>query len=280
VKLFILFLFSISTFAKTTVYITLPDKGNFSRTDYPNSVLTLALEKTKKSHGPFEIVKTVHFRRDRALKELIKGELINVHKAPTRNEWESSVIPIYIPIRKGILGYRLLLIKSENKSLFKNITSFEELNSLKCGTGEQWSITRAMDALGFQLVKGKKYEGLFGMLDQKRFDYFPRGINEIFGEFSKFKPKFQSLEIEKTLAVYIPQPTYFFVSPKFPKLAKRIEEGLRIAIKDGSFEKLFLKYQSKKIKRANLSNRKIIKLKNPVLNKHEVFDNKSLWYSP
>jgi len=270
----------LNSFANTQIYLAKPDVGSFSRSDYPEQVLRLALDKTVSDYGEYKITKKVSVTRKRALYTLIEGRLINVHSAPAKQSWENKTIPIYIPIRKGLLGYRLLLINNQNQKKIDNIKNIEDLKKLKCGTGSQWSTTKALSMLDFNLIKGKSYEGLFGMLEKGRFDYFPRGVNEVFGELKKFSKSNPNIKLEEKLAIYLPLPTYLFVSPKYPELAKRIEKGLRMAIKDGSFNKLFIKFQGRNIKKANLSNRKIFRLENPALKKQDFFYDKSLWYTP
>lgn len=60
-------------------------------------------------------------QRDRNLAELISGKHVNVHIVPTRKEWENNVLTIPIPILKGLLGYRLFLIKSQDRERFAHV---------------------------------------------------------------------------------------------------------------------------------------------------------------
>jgi len=103
------------------------------------------------------------------------------------------------------------------------------------------------------------------MLSVKRFDYFPRGINEAWNEISEKKEKYPNLAVDPYIALYYPYPVYFFVNKNNLKLADRVERGLTIALEDGTFKALFLKYHSKIIQQADLNNRKIFILKNPTL---------------
>ncbi|MCP4350231.1 MAG: amino acid ABC transporter substrate-binding protein, partial [Desulfobacterales bacterium] len=93
---------------------------------------------------------------------------------------------------------------------------------------------------------------------------FPRGINEAWKEISEMGSKYPNLTVEPSIAIYYPYPVYFFVNKQNLKLADRIERGLKILMKDGSFEKLFLKYHDAVIGQADLKNRKMFELENPV----------------
>lgn len=260
------------------VRITKPHSEIDQRHVYNNTVLTEALKNTVDKYGDFEIEQTVHgLSRDRALKELLSGQLINVHIVPTRQEWEEKTIPIRIPIVKGLLSYRLFFIKNQDVEKFSKVSSLDELKALRAGLGLQWSTTKAMQPQGFDIVTGDSYEGLFNMLSHRRFDYFPRGVNEIFEEAESRRTKYPDIVIEPSKALYLPQPTYLFVSPQYPKLAQRIKEGLEGMIQDGSFDKIFWKHHKNNITKAALNERTIFSIDNPELSPQTPWQNKKLW---
>jgi hypothetical protein len=87
------------------------------------------------------------------------------------------------------------------------------------------------------VIGSPAYLPLFKMLAAKRFDYFPRGLYEVWNE-AKIHADL-GLVIEKNIMLYYEAPFYFFVNKNNPQLADRIERGLKIAITDGSFEELF-----------------------------------------
>jgi hypothetical protein len=101
------------------------------------------------------------------------------------------------------------------------------------------------------------------MLAAGRFQYFPRGIAEIWHE-AKANADL-GLEVEQHVALHYPAYTYFFVSKTNPALARRIEQGLRTAIKDGSFDKLFDQYNGEAMKQAHLEHRVVFELTNPLI---------------
>ncbi len=263
-----------ATSATTLIKLVPGQSKDDTRHIYPHKILRLALDATVQSHGPYEIVYgNTHFTRNRTLIELQTGQYVNVHEAPTREEWEKQAIPIYIPVRKGLLGYRLLLIDKKSRSTFENMRAAGDLKELYAGLGEQWSTTKAMDALGFNIVTGNNYEGLFSMLMAGRFDYFPRGVNELFEEYETRKSKYPNMVIEPSKALYIPSPTFFFVSPAFPELADRIEEGMREIINDGTFDLEFSLKFGNYLKLADLGNRQVFKMDNPLLSEQAAKSN-------
>ena len=268
-----------SVFAETIVRLAPGQSENDTRHIYPHKILRLAMDATIETDGPYEIVYSKeNFTRNRALIALQTGQMINVHEAPTRDDWEKGAIPVYIPVRKGLLGYRLLLIDKSSEATFKNIESADQLKKLYAGLEEQWSITKIMKTLGFNVVTGNNYEGLFGMLAARRFDYFSRGLNEVFPEYAERKSKYPEMIIESSIAIYIPSPTYFFVSPAYPELADRIEKGMHSIIKDGTFELAFNQEFGDYIKSANLARRKVFTFDNPLLSDKTPINNSKYWF--
>ena len=248
---------------------------------YPDLVLKEALRATVDSDGPFEITYAAEaMKRKRALSELIIGKLVNVHIAATQDAWERSTIPIRIPVLKGLLGYRLLLVHKDDLEMFKTLRDLNELKKLKAGSGSQWTTTAILQKLGFNVVPGTDYEGLFAMLNLHRFNYFPRGVNEIFHEFDSRKNTYQNIAIEPTKVLYFPTPSYFFISPKHPELADRLRRGLNIIIQNGVFDRLFEDYYGEVILRAQLTDRILFKLENPLLSPETPFNRPEVWFTP
>jgi hypothetical protein len=122
-----------------------------------------------------------------------------------------------------------------------------------------------MRANGFSMVTSSSYENLFGMLIARRFDAFPRGLNEAQRELEARRHIYPQLAVERTLALYFPFPVYFWVNRNNVALARRIERGLRLALADGSFRKLFETYHATEIAKLRREPRRVIQLDNPLL---------------
>lgn len=281
ITLLLLLTLAVNIFADDVIRLAPGQSQNDHRHRYPHLILKAALDATIETHGNYTIeYAKISMTRNRALFELKEGGMINVHEAPTRKEWEVAVIPIYIPIRKGLLGYRLFLIDERKQELFDTLKTVEELKKLRAGLGSQWSTTIVMKAGKFATVTSPTYEGLFGMLMLDRFDYFPRGINEIFNELKTHKDVYPKLIIEPTKSLYFVTPTYLFVSPANPELAKRIEAGLLTIIENGIFDELFLKEHGASIEQADLSNRQILTIENSQLSEKTPLSVQKFWYRP
>jgi len=238
-----------------------------SRYNYRIDLLKLAMDKTLESDGPYSLA-PVHTKmpQSRGLRFLARGEKVNVVFLATNKERESTFLAVKIPILRGLLGYRISIIRKNSLQDFARIESIEQLKAqYKAGFGNQWADMEILRINNIPTVGTIEYENLFSMLAAKRFDYFPRGINEAWSEVAQRKERFPSLTVDPYIALYYPYPVYFFVNKSNLKLADRIERGLQAALADGSFKALFLKYHSSMIEQAALHNRKLFILKNPTL---------------
>lgn len=252
------------------------------RVNYKREVLKAALEQTIDTHGPYQLTTNApRMNSMQAMRQLqTGGEVLNTFIALTNPEWEANTIPIRIPIRRGILSYRLLLVHQNDLELFKRVNTLSDLRQLTVGLRHNWSLTKSMRAMQFTIVPASSYDGLFMMLERHRFNYIPRGINEVFGEYESRKDDLPNVRVEPRIALHIPSPTYIFVSPAYPQLAKRLEEGLERMIANGSLEALFQKHFADDIKRADLNNRHIIEVGNPLLPEKTPLQRKELWFDP
>lgn len=237
------------------------------RYEYRIKLLELALEKTRDGYGDFHLVPVSdEMSQGRGLEFLRKGENVRVAFLPTTSEREKDFLAIRIPILRGILGYRVFLIHQDARDAFAEVASLEELKArFTAGFGTHWADKAILVSNGIAVVDTPSYDNLFGMLNARRFDYFPRGINEAWHEVEKRGADFPKLMVEPELALYYPYAVYFFVNRKDDLLAQRIDTGLRLALSDGSFEALFREYHEEDIRRAGLDKRRLFILENPTL---------------
>jgi hypothetical protein len=246
--------------AEDIIYIK--SKGNDIYKKYPKKLLTRVLEVTEKEYGEFNLVESENdMKRKRRLLELIQGERLHVSTQATSADWEEQAIPIYIPIQKGILGYRVFVLKKEDADLFANISTKRDLKKIPTGSGATWSITKIFQDYGFNIVTGGRAERLYKMLKADRFKAYSRGIEELQGE---LKGK-GDVVVDKHIAIYTELPRYFFVSPTKPRLAQRIEKGLQVLVDSGEFERLFNESHMDILQGLNLDQRRVFRLNNDKL---------------
>lgn len=250
-----------------------------NRETYKNDVLRRALEITVPEYGAFVItIDGPRMSRKRALTEIKTGELVNVYMSPASSLWNENTIVIKVPIRRGLLSYRLLLVHKTDLPKFKNVKTAEDLRFFRVGLQTGWEAVEIFNQLGFQTVITPSYDGLFKMLDVHRFDFIPRGINDVFDELDSLKTLTPNIVIEPTLALYIVQPTYVYVSLTEPRLAQRIAKGLSLMVESGELKKIFYKSFGAALDRAKLSQRRMIKIDNPLFEDEELLKNKKMWF--
>jgi hypothetical protein len=271
--LFALISYPLTTHAETLRIV----QGNNSIEIYARGLLQLALSKLPEN---YTLAETVPNTSEERMVSMLMDKQLDVVWYATTNELEEKLQPVYIPIYRGLLGYRVLMIKKGNQHKFDGIKTLEDLRRVSLGQGHFWADTNVLTANGLNVVKVLKYEGLFYMLDGDRFDAFPRGAHEPWSEMQRY-PSLE-LEVEKNLLLAYTNPFYFFVNRDNTKLAQDIERGLRLAIEDGSFNEYFFNDPTVKdvMTKANLKNRTLIKLDNPGLSKKTPLDDASLWFDP
>lgn len=273
--------FTLESKAIDTIKMLKPILAADKRAEHKDEVINRALELTVSEFGPFNFEKVnVDMTPGRALSETKTGQLINLFIAPHNEIWDEGTIPIKIPIRRGLLSYRLLLVNKNNLQKFKYVESMQELKQLTAGLQGHWVTAKIFKDLGFNVETANNFEGLFHMLDRGRFDYFPRAIYEIYDELNSRKSELPNLVIEPTLALYLPMKTFVYVSPKAPRVAKRMESGLSKLLESGEMAQILDKYYSEDIRRANLKNRRIIKIQNTDQKVDEEMNEEYLLHTP
>lgn len=212
--------------------------------------------------------------------ELVLSGHLDLIWASANRQIEQQLLPVRIPLYKGLLGHRILLIRPDNQHRFAQMETLADLEDLSFGQGTTWADAEILEHNGLQVIRVNKYANLFPMLEGNRFDAFPRGIQEPWGELAS-RPEL-NLTVEQRLMLVYRMPFYLFVGPDKPELAADIERGLNLAIADGSFDEYFFNHPTIKdaLQRANLQNRTVIELDNPTLPPKTPLDREELWIDP
>ena len=249
------------------------------RADYYFRIVEKALEKTAADYPAYEFKRPSQMSHTRVLAEMEEGGSRDWGVFPYNPDFSNKLILIDIPVAKGILGYRVFLIRKDAQEKLRTVQTLEDLKALRLGAGQDWNITRVFRAAGFNVVTGASYDGLFEMLLADRFDFFPRGVNEIIDEFEQRKDKFPGLAIDDAVLLYTPLPVFIYVAPGKPELAKRLRDGLERMRADGSFDAMFMAEHGPLIERLRLKERKVFRIPNPAVAGLEVLDRKEFWFS-
>jgi ABC-type amino acid transport substrate-binding protein len=260
-----------------------PESALDVRYVYHWEILRTALEKTKAKWGPYRMVASEFMTEQRQAFELkhATGKLTVMYLGTTP-DFERTLVPVHIPVDRNLGGYSVLLIRREDRARFDAVRSLDDLKKFRFGLGLGWIDVDILRRSGFTVVTGSSYDGLFEMLARKRFDVFLRAAVEVLDEYDQRKARLPDLYIEDNMIFYYPLPMYFW----FPKtaegrrLAARAEEGMRMMIADGTYDRIFDKYQRHKIERLRLKERKIFEIPNPFVGPETPFSDKRLWFDP
>lgn len=247
-----------------------PDRG-----DYIVEMLKLAVQKSD-TKASLEAVRS-DLNKIRTLMELQKGARVDVFWGGASNEREAVMLPIRICLMKGLMGWRIPMVTKKNENLFAQIETLDDLRKLSAGQGFHWTDTQVLLGSEIRVERSYEYDNLLKMLVAGRFDYFPRSIMEIWDEVARHSE--MDILVDTHIVIHYPAAFYFYVRKGNRELADLLQRGLEIAIKDGSFNKLFYEYHKGQILQAHIENRKIIELKNPLLPAKTPLERKELWFS-
>ncbi len=259
--------------AEVVVRYPRPESSLDERSIYTQRLLELALQRAYITYRVEQ--HPVRMLQGRALLRLQNSDGIDVVSTMTSIERERNFLPIRIPLDKGLIGWRLLLINKAQASKTQALRTLDDLKALTAGQGSDWPDTAIMRANGLNVYGTSNYESLFSMLESDRIDYFPRAVTEIWTELNQYQ---QRLAVEPSVVLRYPTAIYFFVRKGNKQLAADINAGLEKMIADGSFEKLFQEHYGEMIRRSALKERRVLELRNPLMPTTMPVARKNLWY--
>lgn len=256
-----LFVFHLFAFS-SAIFFALPSLANpmtyrywdlspgYTRDLYQIAVLHLALEKTKNTYGAYEFIQIKHqYTAKRAMREISRGEEINIEANPhfsngvelAGDQWAQN-FRIDIPLLRGLLGCRQLVVRRQDLDKFQRIKTAEQLKLLKAGQGKDWDEVSVYKYNGYSISDSANYQNLLPQLVAGRFDYVPFSVIEV-EQILKDSPQYAAqLAIVPNLLIYYPFPVFFTVSEQYPELAARLRDGLIMAQADGSLDQVFNQY--------------------------------------
>ncbi|GGY62354.1 hypothetical protein GCM10011613_02290 [Cellvibrio zantedeschiae] len=209
-----------------------------------------------------------------------QGKGNNIIWTMTSKAREQTLRTIRFPLMKGLMGYRVLVIRKEDEEKFAKVKTQQDLVKLSAGQGLHWPDTNILRANQFYVLETMAKENLYKMLTAKRFDFFPRGIIEIPVEQDLIRS--QNLMVEPHILLHYPTDLYFFVNKNNDELAARLEKGCAIIFKNGEFEKFFSGYERMTAAIDFLSKHKylIIELENPLISDETLKASRQYWIEP
>lgn len=173
-----------------------------------------------------------------------------------------SFIPVNIPLAKGLLGYRVLITRTELLASFHEQSA---IKSLRAGFPATWADAELFRANEYNVVEKGGLADIFQRLSSGECDYVSLGANEVQSIFNHMASEYRNLVIEPNIVLYYPFPLLFYVHPERPQLASMLKCGLEKIIHSGELDTIFERFFGDCAKHLNLSERKLIALTNPIL---------------
>ena len=245
------------------------------KTRYLVELLDLTMRKSGLDYS-LEKVQLDTVTANRNTRNLLSG-LYDVNWMHTNKYREQILLPIRIPLFRGLTGWRLMMLRKGGQQAFDSVKSLADIKQLVAGQGHDWPDTAILKYHNFRLITSTSRNSLTHMLEGKRVDYFPRAVMEIWDELEVYKD--EPIEIESRFAIVYPTANYFFVKHNNFTLGAALSKGLNKSIADGSFNALFMSHYGEDIARSNLQSRTIFYLDNPNLSPETPLSRQELWYS-
>lgn len=201
-------------------------------------LLSLAINNSNQMYPSREIkvIEYDNFGHEGSLRLIQSGE-IDVVWAGTSVERERQMLPIRIPLMRGLLGYRVSIVHKDNLANFnqKGANAFQ--NETLC-QGQYWPDNEILSDHGFYVRAVRSFAQIFKLIDKKRCSFFPRAIFEGYGELKKAQENYPNLAMFDEVILYYPLPYFFFVAKSNKQLAEQIHFGLLSSLNNGSYDEL------------------------------------------
>ncbi|SDP73321.1 hypothetical protein SAMN05216303_106319 [Rhodoferax sp. OV413] len=250
----------------TTITYPRPESNTDLRYVYYWRLMEAALDRTQAEYGPVVLQQTpFSMNAQRCMEKLLDGSIQVALRSVMPPEYADRLDMVPVPLDKGLLGYRVFLIHSDTQARLAQVSTLDDLRAFRIGQGLGWDDLAILAQARMQVVQGASYDGLFQMLERKRFDLFPRGINEVLAEYRQHRSTEPDLAIDDALLLYYPLSRYFAVKkgPEGDALKARLALGLARLRADGGMDRMYAGFKKEVLRGLPLKGRKLIRLDNP-----------------
>lgn len=232
-----------------------------SRFSFQIKLLKNLFEKAGRPELSKNLVMVPEINLIRSFEELKKGRLdIAILTSHNKHNQAEGIYPVFYPIRKGILGYRVFLVNSNNTNLLKTVNTLESLKKYSFGFSSTWADFGIYKHNRFKIIDFFNYDSSFKMLEKKRFQLFPRSVLEVSDELDVRKKSFD-IAIDRHILLHYPVADMYYTNNK--DLKDILDKGFKLMDRDGSWNELLKTYYSEELQNLKLKERKLIKISTP-----------------
>ncbi|WP_196229718.1 hypothetical protein [Teredinibacter turnerae] len=243
--------------------------------DYIHDLLKLLLSK---SGNPY-VVEPVYVPpvpMSRTVMYLNSGKF-NVAWAHYDSHLDELLLPIPVPIFRGLGGWRLFFVRADDTRMAE-VKDLAALKRFQLGQGHDWPDTTILRSAGFEVRTGVARDNLFQLLKHQRIDAFPRSVMEIWSE-AKL-PQASGLRVDEHVVLHYPTAFYLVLKRSDRELSEILQTSFDKAIADGSFQQLFRAWKGDIFELSRLNQRQVISIDNPILGANARLDRHDLWFTP
>ncbi|MBL8669259.1 MAG: hypothetical protein JNK11_01285 [Alphaproteobacteria bacterium] len=249
---------------RTLVYPRATEALRDPRDDYPVGLLGIALRKAGIAARlrPTDDV----LQQSEAVLRLRQGQGVDVVFAGDAASLAAVTRMVPIPLTRGLLGHRLLLIRRADQPRFDLVRAREDLRRIRMAQGRGWPDMLILADAGIPMEEAP-YDALFDLVAASTVVAVPRGVVEIYAEIAARAHTHPDLVAESGLVLAYKYDMFFHLRREDGELAAAIESGLRAAHADGSFQAYFRASPVIRdaLSQAKLASRRRIELDNALL---------------
>jgi len=252
--------------AQAVEFLVGVERGDTGQNDYEVGLIKLALEKAGGGHT-MKIADTSDTNQSRMLEMLSTGDAdFHVTFSGIDKERFDKLATVPIPMQRGLLGHRILIISQDSKDAVMAVKTMDDLKQISIGSGTGWPDTEILEQAGFK-VEASKYENLFKMVDRGRIQGYARGVAEPYSEVAARQGEMKNLTIDEHVMIVYPFDMFLFLNKDDKERYDILLTGLKNAYEDGSFLDYFENHPriKKVFEQAKIDDRLRFEIDNPLL---------------
>lgn len=203
--------------------------------------------------------------------ELASGNLAIAFVPPDEGtdalEKQGLISALRVPLERGLLGYRICLVRAEDSDLLENVRKTEDLTKIRLGQGIGWGDIAVYRDAGINVVEApfNSVSDPVKALASGHFDALPLGVNEYLLFLQAYNKEASGITADRHIVISYPWFRYVWVSTAAKdskRLLEALDKGFGIIAANGEFVAIYEKYKGADPRR-QLVGRRTIHLQSP-----------------